>query len=149
MVKDEIFKALLKVGQDGENIAKCIIRQRFRSIIRDEDQPSGYFPYYDFITSQGVKYEVKTDIRAGETGNICLEYANYKGEPSGLSLTTADFYFFIFDNKYIMVDVDVLRTILKDEIKHIKDIKGFTSHFYLIPINILRTYPIYHGDILK
>lgn len=57
----------------------------------------GFKPEYDLQTRKGAygfTYEVKTDMRAHQTGNVAVELNKRRGEPSGLSVTKADWFVF-------------------------------------------------------
>jgi hypothetical protein len=72
-------------------------------------------------------YEVKTDRYTHKTNNICIEYL-YKGHPSGISSTKADYYayFVVKPNKeydvYIVPVTSILRRIRKEKYKRIVNI---------------------------
>lgn len=64
------------------------------------------------------KIEVKTDIKAMQTGNLFIEIYS-RGKASGLSTTQADFYAFILpidenDFTTILISVDKLKCIVKN-----------------------------------
>jgi hypothetical protein len=51
--------------------------------------------------SDSVTYEVKYDEQAHETGNLFIEVYS-RGKQSGLSITTADWWFFVTDHPAII-----------------------------------------------
>jgi len=74
------------------------------------EKKEGYFKEYDIICydecEEGIKYEVKTDRMAFETGNLCIEY-ECNSKPSGIETTKADYYvyFVITDEGYNMYEI--------------------------------------------
>ena len=46
---------------------------------------------YDFITSEDLKYEAKTEPMSLQTNNFFIEFLGY-GKPTGISSTKSDFY---------------------------------------------------------
>ncbi len=70
---------------------------------------------------QGKKIEVKTDYRAGETGNLYIETWQYSKpdasdkRPSGINITQADYYCFASPtgNGFIMITTEALKEILR------------------------------------
>jgi hypothetical protein len=44
------------------------------------------------------KVEVKRDRESYKTGNVAVEY-NYRGEPSGIAVTEAEWWAFVLDNE--------------------------------------------------
>jgi hypothetical protein len=57
--------------------------------------------YGDFQSANGlsvVNHEVKYDIMAGKTRNLCFEIANAKGALTGIAKTQADFVHYVVPN---------------------------------------------------
>jgi hypothetical protein len=107
-----------------------------------EQPPEGKFSDWDFRYN-GRGYEVKSDRRAYQTGNLCFEY-EHTGIPSGIRISKADewIYFVVKPNGY-----DVYRIPLED-IRAKCDAPGTrqfycdggNSKFYLLPINTFTEY---------
>ena len=83
-------------------------------------QVNDYFPYYDVTAYNPLKdrtttFEVKYDKVSVKTGNVGVElYKCISGDtiqPSGLSLTTAEYHTYIFpnDNKFYIVPTEALK----------------------------------------
>ena len=90
---------------------------------------------YDFMTSDNIKYEVKTDVMSLKTGNIFIEFMGY-GKPSGIATTEANFYIINDTVNYYMISVLKLKELVKNtRILNTKD--GLTSGF-IITIKTLR-----------
>ena len=52
----------------------------------------GNFKQYDVCSLSGdIALEVKLDTKSMTTGNFAIEYS-YRGEPSGIAATTADYF---------------------------------------------------------
>ena len=67
---------------------------------------------YDFITFDGLTYEVKADHRAIQTGNFFIEYLGY-GKPSGIATSEATFYILTDLKYYFLIKTDVLKLLCK------------------------------------
>lgn len=69
------------------------------------------------LSGDGV--EVKTQTRAGYTGNVALEVANSRGEAKGVAATKADWLAFVFDGVgydgelVIFIKTDRLRNLME------------------------------------
>jgi len=90
---------------------------------------------------EGATIEVKSDSWMARTGNIAIEFES-RGKPSGLAVTEADYWCFIFDSEdekraFIMVDTEKLKVIgrryfLDGMVKKMGDKN--TSRAVLIPL---------------
>ena len=76
--------------------------------------PVKFVPEYDIIGKKIGKVEVKEDYLALSTGNYAIEYQNFKGEPSGLALTTADYFVLVDYDKVCFMATSVLKDIVKN-----------------------------------
>ena len=65
---------------------------------------------YDFQTSDGIKYEVKTDEASLRTNNFFIEFLGY-GKPSGITTTKANFYILSDTKIYYLIEVEELKKI--------------------------------------
>ena len=81
---------------------------------------------YDFLTSDGITYEVKTEPACLKTGNYFVEIFAYQ-KPSGISVTQAQYYIFSDMTNYYQIAVDKLKTLVKHHgiLKKTRD--GLTS----------------------
>jgi hypothetical protein len=87
------------------------------------------------------RIEVKTDRIAHITGNVAVEY-RYRGRPSGIATTEADYWAFILYDMttIIMVPTDKLKAIAREKYKQDQITLGGdenASEMILIPINEL------------
>jgi len=87
------------------------------------------------------RIEVKTDRIAHITGNVAVEY-RYKGRPSGIATTEADYWaFLLYDmTTIIMVPTDKLKSVARAKYKQDQITLGGdenASEMILIPINEL------------
>lgn len=87
------------------------------------------------------RIEVKTDRIAHITGNVAVEY-KYRGRPSGIATTEADYWaFLLYDmTTIIMVPTDKLKAIAREKFKQDQITLGGdenASEMILIPINEL------------
>jgi hypothetical protein len=100
------------------------------------------FSPWDF-KHNGVPYEVKSDRRAADTGNICIEY-EHTGIPSGIAITEAMewIYFVIKKDGYYCYRIptkDIRERVARDgTLKFYTD--AGNSRFYLVPANEFAEY---------
>jgi hypothetical protein len=120
--------------------------------------PDGCKEYDIKTTTNGIElyYEIKSDNISYNSGNMCIEYL-YKGQPSGINATIADFwgYFVLKPNKefdlYVIPTFE-LKQLLKDNKKYIRDIKGGdnrNSNLYLISLSLLEKYIINNNNCIE
>jgi len=67
---------------------------------------------FDFLTSDGITYEVKCEPSSLKTCNYFVEFWAY-GKPSGISVTQAHYYIFSDMTNYYLIAVDELKTLVK------------------------------------
>jgi hypothetical protein len=86
------------------------------------------------------KLEVKTDIKAAQTGNVFVEYAS-RGKPSGISTTEAEWYVFVLsDTQIVFIETGRLKRLSRTYLKSERDVQGGdsnTSHGILVPVEDL------------
>ncbi len=93
------------------------------------------------IKNEKLKYEIKACRYAIRTHNICIEF-EFKGNPSGISTSTADYWIYYVVNKDEKTKIyEYYYEIPTQYIKHLIDEKrwkkkqkggdGYKSHFYL------------------
>lgn len=93
--------------------------------------------FYDIITEEGIKYEIKSDRYTYKTGNFCIEF-ECSNKPSGISITQSDFYgYFVVindkDYQLYTIPTSYIREIITDK-KYNRIMKGgdgYKSKFYL------------------
>lgn len=117
---EKTFKPLLKIGLEFEKQAQELIIKHFNykyslKSICDNNA-------YDFELTNGIKYEVKGDIKATLTNNIYIEYLQFD-KPSGISTTEAHYYIIIVPNKCNLL-IDVIK------LKHLIETKQYFKVFY-------------------
>lgn len=103
---------------DGE-----AVESQFLGILKRKDSTAnkiaGNYKWADFNCA-GKTYELKYDEMSDKTGNFAIEI-RFKGKPSGLSTTTAD-YFVIADSEYFyQFDTFNLREFIKTNWHYLKD----------------------------
>ena len=111
----------------------------------------GYNPQFDIDLEFGCDYEdklkeiflskekieVKSDRMTHITGNAVIEFES-RGKPSGISVTTADYWFYWVAEKETGILIPTTR--LKKIVEGAKVVNGgddLTSKLYLIPIEKL------------
>lgn len=60
---------------------------------------------------EGKKVEVKRDRKASTTGNLYVEFES-RGKPSGIETTEADYYCFVVEETFILLDTNNLRNLV-------------------------------------
>jgi len=121
---DKLYKAIEKEQQ-----AQDLICNKFNVVIVDVPCNNKY----DFLTSDGVKYEVKNDKRATLTGNYFIEYIQ-NDKPSGIKTTDANYYILITDNKILLISVDSIKMLLKLNSFKIKSVNDTVpTSGYIVP----------------
>jgi hypothetical protein len=68
-MSSDAFKQANRKGKEGEHYVRDLMRSWGAKVT---EVPDTYFPGYD-LTCNGVKVEVKNDLKTHQTGNICLE----------------------------------------------------------------------------
>ena len=90
---------------------------------------------YDFLTSDNLKYEVKTEPASLKTGNFFIEFEGYK-KPSGISTTEADYYIINDTLTYYLISVSKLKLLVKN--KPIRTTKDKLTFGFLINTQIIK-----------
>ena len=132
------FQELLKLGREHEqeaikrieilNNSKCMMQQ---------DETNFKCIHYDFLTSDGLKYEVKADFMSDKTNNCFIEFLDGRNKISGITISDANFYIIYTHQLYLMISIEKLKelTINKD-IRRGKDgTKGYIINWELIKSN--------------
>ena len=71
---------------------------------------------YDFELSNGIKFEVKVDIKASLTNNIFIEYLQFNIS-SGIDKTEAEYYIIIVPmNEYILIKTNVIKKLINEKL---------------------------------
>lgn len=101
----------------GEEMQKEFCKILIRRGYEIAHVAEGNFPDWDIQITSGKTFEVKADKKTGETGNIFIE-TRYRGEPSGICATKADYFVVIASNfAHIALSEDVRRFLLFSEDK--------------------------------
>jgi hypothetical protein len=126
------FYENLKTYQPFEVIASELIKEKYNVHIVSFCNDSRF----DFIDSNGVSYEVKTEPTSLKTGNNFVEFQAY-GKPSGISVTQADYYIFSNTVDYYMMLTNKLKELVK---LHgiLKKTKDSLTHGCLIKCSIIQ-----------
>jgi len=147
-----MFKQDLELGKKIEHIV-CdhIIKKKYPNSFVVE----GYNKEFDIeIPEKGITVEVKYDHLSHKTGNYMFE-TEYDGQPSGIEVTTANWWLQVDKERCIWIDCSALKYILKDirvtKMGGIGDSKCKAGH--LVPTNRILYSPYVfvcnHSDIIK
>lgn len=92
------FRRDIVDGKRGEAIVKSYL-ERFGKKV-DELPPRN--PRGDLVQwlddELSLSYEVKYDLKSRQTGNMCFEIANGKGQITGIAATKADYIVYVVPN---------------------------------------------------
>ena len=104
------FKEKLKLGQEHEliviskieklNNCKCMMQQ---------DEHNYKKMHHDFLTSDGLKWEVKADILSEKTGNCVIEFIDGRKNFSGIAISDANFYIIYTHQLYLLIPIEKLK----------------------------------------
>lgn len=116
---DNTFHLDLERGKVGEQL----VRQTFESLgyeLKDVSNDSAFWVEdVDYLTADGIKYEVKTDYKLQSTGNLALEsqvyYKSYQ-ELNDSWLWTSKADYFIFVNPH---DTSCFYSIAAQDLRHL------------------------------
>jgi len=92
--------------------------------------------------------EVKSEILAGKTGNLCIEYECNK-KPSGIRATIAEYYYcyVLYDTKpyeVYKISTKIIKQMIDDK-KYHKDVAGgdgYSARMYLFKKDLFKDYQI-------
>jgi hypothetical protein len=90
---------------------------------------------YDFKTTDNIKYEVKTEPASLKTFNCFIEYFAY-GVPSGISVTTANYYIITDTIDYYLIETKILKELCQ-KYNNIKKTNDNLTSGYLLKKNII------------
>ena len=93
---------------------------------------------YDFITSDNITYEVKTEPKSLKTNNFFIEFSGY-GKPSGISTSESNFYIFCDTINYYLIDIHKLKQIIENFTLRIVSTGDGLTFGYLISKHIIIT----------
>tara|TARA_R110000751_G_scaffold111860_2_gene210529 strand:- start:1620 stop:1976 length:357 start_codon:yes stop_codon:yes gene_type:complete len=89
----------------------------------------------DILNNKSI--EVKTDLKAAETGSVFVEYES-RGKPSGISKTEADYYCFVVsEDSFILIKTKKLKEKCRKLLNTNLDLRGGdsnTSKGILLPL---------------
>lgn len=85
-------------------------------------QSQGYFPDWDIKCNFGT-YEIKEDVAASRTGNVFIEFT-YRGKPSGIASTKADYFVFIIGDNAYFTRTEYWKDFIRDSWQYLKKVKG-------------------------
>jgi len=107
--------------------------------------PDGAFSDWDFKVGDEA-YEVKSDRRAYQTGNLCIEYEHTR-IPSGISITKATHYIYFVirpDDAYdcYKIPVEEIKRVISTTNPRKASCDNGNSQFYLVPARLFSTYKI-------
>jgi Holliday junction resolvase-like predicted endonuclease len=112
------FKKCLEIGHTYEKKSINILKKHNFKYIKCNYK---YNPYYDltaFKKKQKVYIEVKYNSLTDRTKHIFLECFKIDLNPSGLSITKADYYIFFSNSKYWICKTDHVKKVLEQTIRH-------------------------------
>lgn len=90
---------------------------------------------YDFMTTDHLKYEVKTEPASIKTNNFFIEFKGY-GKPSGITTTEADYYIISDTINYYLISVCSLKILVENA--RIITTKDKSTYGYLIKTKLIK-----------
>jgi len=136
------------LGDKGEDMfIKFLESKGFKNITKNTQAGLDKLKQWDieaWMDGKMYSFEIKTDARAADTGNICIEHCRYnlKDEKvlSGISVTTADFFVSIIPDlgEIRIIYTNVLKEVIekdKDNLFSVKMGDGLKSRGYLMKVN--------------
>jgi len=157
-------RKFLKDLDDGKAAEKFIGR-----LYKDNFYPScDYVSYhigkqydisFSFPRKESVHVEVKFDMYATKSGNLCFEMQDHKGRPSGIMATEAHLMVFVVaknirsKKRVFEFDVPELRDFIEDHIdtatyRIVKGGDGNAFEMMLVPITVMLQQPFCREIIL-
>ena len=141
------FKKDLEIGHKSEERVLRIIQRRYPEAYR----VLGMHVEYDiFVPELSITVEVKGDYRSQDTGTIVVEVNHPIGKPSGLVVTTADYWVHDTLKELIWIKPDMIRDCIMVHNYPYRDwAAGDDRHakrVYLVPIEVYRTFAFMYYD---
>lgn len=137
----------LEEGHRSEDRVLHIIRKRYSEATRIEGKHS---PYDIIVPELGITVEVKGDYVSQKTGNIVIEVNHPIGTPSGLLVTTADYWVHDTGKELIWIKPECIKDCIMVHNYPYRDwAAGDDRHpkrVYLVPIGIYRTFASMYYD---
>ena len=141
------FDTDLAIGHKSEERVLRIIQRRYPEAHRIQGKHSAF----DILVPElSISVEVKGDYRSQDTGNIVVEVNHPIGKPSGLLVTTADYWVHDTGKELIWIKPEKIKDCI---IKHNYPYKDFTGgddrhakRVYLVPIEVYRTFAYMYYD---
>jgi hypothetical protein len=135
------FDQDLKAGHRSEDRVLHIIQKRYSQAKRIDGKHS---PYDIIVPELGITVEVKGDYVSQKTGNIVIEVNHPIGTPSGLLVTTADYWVHDTGKELIWIKPQDIKDCIMVHNYQFKDIQGpgdwHAKRVYLIPVDTYRTF---------
>jgi len=135
------FDQDLKAGHRSEDRVLDIIRKKYPEAERIEGKHS---PYDIIVPERRITVEVKGDYVSQKTGNIVVEVNHPIGTPSGLLVTTADYWVHDTGKELIWIKPQDIKDCIMVHNYQFKDIQGpgdwHAKRVYLIPVDTYRTF---------
>lgn len=150
-----LFDTQMERGKVGEAIVKRYFEQQGVELRDTRDDEEFWKEDVDFVMADGLKYEVKTDYRFADTGNLAIEYGitNFYGyKDSWLTTSKADYFCFV--NPF---QPDRFACISAEDLRHLCETENFRKalcrdyqrevHLYLLPFKDYEdAFSIYYLD---
>jgi hypothetical protein len=141
------FIKKIEFGDKGEKFAQQVIPHLDETPIKGYGvaQKGKFSPWdlwYEYEDGK-TYYEVKRDTYTYRTNNICIEHHS-DNIPSGISITEADYYFYIVDNEptFYLIPVKLLKEHITENRYHSNYKVGYRqlSHCYFFDRKLYEEY---------
>jgi hypothetical protein len=149
------FKKDLPIAEKSEKqVAEFLERSRGMKFL-DKCNNSDYDIRMETKTGAEITIEVKEDFSCERTGNVGVEYS-YRGRPSGIETTKADFYLYKVHRPdgigLYVIKTDKLKKMIEDNL-YFRTVNGgdpgSDSLNYLFKLAVFEQHFTFMGDVLS
>ena len=141
------FDKDLKKGHSSEERVLRIIQRRYPHAYRIEGKHSAFDIW---VPEMEIAVEVKGDYRSQDTGNIVVEVNHPIGKPSGLLVTTADYWVHDTGKELIWIKPEQIKDcIIKHNYPYSDWAAGddrYAKRVYFVRIEVYRTFATMYYD---
>lgn len=141
------FDKDLKKGHSSEERVLRIIQQRYPQAHRIKGKHS---PYDILVPEMNITVEVKRDKKSQDTDNIVVEVNHPIGKPSGLLVTTANYWVHDTLKELIWIKPNQIKDCIMVHNYKTSDIIGpgdrHPKRVFLVPIEVYRTFASMYYD---
>ena len=133
------FSADLEFARAAEAEAIPLAQKHFPGLANIQKCATKEYDFSGTLAGREIKFEVKWDLKATQTGNVAIEYES-RGRPSGLSVTQADYLLYkLGQGAWYLLETAVLSRKLFDEKDYFRRVtggdKGSGTKMFLVKVS--------------